>query len=83
MPDGSRSFILQGLLGSIIDRNGNRISFEYDAYLRPIRIVDPLKREVNFAYNINLLCHGPLMRFSGSCTRLDQGHGSHKEISPI
>jgi RHS repeat-associated protein len=54
--DGTRSRIDGGKITWMRDRNGNRLTFTYDAthpFGRLIKITDSLNREVNIAYNVS------------------------------
>ena len=51
LADGTRYRIDTGLVTWIRDRNGNKISFTYDAYGRVTSMVDALNRQVTIAYD--------------------------------
>ena len=51
--DGTRYRIDHGLVTWIRDRNGNKISFEYDSSSRVTTITDSLNRQVTIVYDYN------------------------------
>lgn len=51
--DGTRYRIVNGLVTSIRDRNGNLVTFEYDANSRVISIVDSINRQVTINYCVS------------------------------
>jgi YD repeat-containing protein len=51
--DGTRYRIDSGLVSSMQDRNGNRLTFSYDPNGRVTRIVDSLNRQVTISYDVN------------------------------
>jgi RHS repeat-associated protein len=52
LADGTRYRVEQGLVRWLRDRNGNRVSFLYDAFSRVAKVTDSLGREVNYAYDV-------------------------------
>jgi YD repeat-containing protein len=53
MRDGLRYRIDNGLVTWMRDRNGNRLTFTYDANSRVTSITDSLNRQVNIAYDVS------------------------------
>jgi RHS repeat-associated protein len=49
--DGTRHRIQNGLVMWLRDRNGNRLSFSYDASGRVTAVVDSVNRQVSFSYS--------------------------------
>jgi RHS repeat-associated protein len=60
MPNGLRYRIDGGLVSWIRDRNGNRLSFAYDANSRVIMITDSLNRQVSITYDVQDGTYGGL-----------------------
>jgi RHS repeat-associated protein len=50
MPDGTRYRVLNGLVSEIRDRNGNKITYAYNAYNEVGTITDQLNRQVTITY---------------------------------
>lgn len=65
--DGTRYRIVNGLVTWTRDRNGNRLSFGYDAFSRVITITDSLNRQVTVCYAAATGCHASydLITFKG------------------
>ncbi|HKR60080.1 MAG TPA: RHS repeat-associated core domain-containing protein [Pyrinomonadaceae bacterium] len=50
LPDGTRIRLVNGKTDWIRDRNGNKLSFTYDAYSRVTSIKDSIERQITISY---------------------------------
>ncbi len=72
--DGTRYRIDNGLVSWLRDRNGNKLTFTYNAQNRVTKITDSLNREVNINYDVQDispygLCDQIIFKGTGGATR--------------
>src|SRR5262249_153023 len=66
LKDGMRYRIVNGQVQWIRDRNGNRVSFGYDASSRISSITDSLNRQVTFSYGDHIASQSDFITYHGS-----------------